>query len=386
VKLGAGPEVALERLEKGDFRESDVVIDPSRRASDDGYEERVRAIDAPTPARFNADPGRLHEASGCAGKLAVFAVRLDTFPKDERTATFYIGTNDPDELTELRRRVLSAFESLPVAGEYMHRECFDIADQYGKDTFLAIRSLGTDRLPALFRLKAMVDAAVTRLGIARAGFSDRWLQRGSRLLPRHLPKRLYEFRDRYAHHLILKMPGDGIEEAASLLEQMFPSSDGDYFRCSDEEATAAFLHRFAAAGAAIRYRTMHSQEVEGIVALDVALPRNTIHWVEKLPASISGSVVHSLYYGHFFCQVFHQDYIVRKGIDLIGLEHEMCRLLDERDAEYPAEHNVGHLYPAKPALSAFYRQLDPTNAFNPGIGQTSRHSCWQGDEIGPGLP
>jgi D-lactate dehydrogenase len=47
-----------------------------------------------------------------------------------------------------------------------------------------------------------------------------------------------------------------------------------------------------------------------------------------------------------------------------------------RCAEYPAEHNVGHLYQAKPQLAAFYRQLDPTNTFNPGIGKTSKQKGW----------
>ena len=32
-------------------------------------------------------------------------------------------------------------------------------------------------------------------------------------------------------------------------------------------------------------------------------------------------------------------------------------------------HNVGHVYRAKPPLTAFYRSLDPCNRFNPGIGQ-----------------
>ena len=35
----------------------------------------MRDVDADTPARYNADPDRLFESSGCAGKLAVFAVR-----------------------------------------------------------------------------------------------------------------------------------------------------------------------------------------------------------------------------------------------------------------------------------------------------------------------
>ena len=31
---------------------------------------------------------------------------------------------------------------------------------------------------------------------------------------------------------------------------------------------------------------------------------------------------------------------------------------------------------ARPQQAAFYRQLDPTNTFNPGIGQTSRLRGW----------
>ena len=59
------------------------------------------------------------------------------------------------------------------------------------------------------------------------------------------------------------------------------------------------------------------------------------------------------------------------------LEHQMLALLDKRGAQYPAEHNVGHLYEAKPALRKFYKALDPTNSFNPGIGHTSKKKHWQ---------
>ena len=38
-----------------------------------------------------------------------------------------------------------------------------------------------------------------------------------------------------------------------------------------------------------------------------------------------------------------------------------------KGAEYPAEHNVGHEYIAKPSLSKFYKKLDPTNSFNQGL-------------------
>jgi D-lactate dehydrogenase len=87
-------------------------------------------------------------------------------------------------------------------------------------------------------------------------------------------------------------------------------------------------------------------------------------------------MLHKLYYGHFFCHVFHQDYIIRKGHSTAELEHRMWALLDKRGAEYPAEHNVGHLYEAKPALIEHYRSLDPCNCFNPGIGRTSKYAQW----------
>jgi len=76
IDLGETPEQILQRLELGDLSEDDIDYDVGR-ASDNTYEDHVRDIAAATPARYNADPGRLYEASGCAGKLAVFAVRLD---------------------------------------------------------------------------------------------------------------------------------------------------------------------------------------------------------------------------------------------------------------------------------------------------------------------
>lgn len=377
VRLDGPPEEVLEQVERGAFPAEDIAHEAAKRASDGDYARRVREIDSPLPARYNADPQCLHAASGSAGKLALFAVRLDTFPQDERTQVFYIGTNDPEELTRLRRHVLGTFDSLPVAGEYMHRTCFDVAERYGKDTFLAIRHLGTDRLPLLYAAKARVDAIGARLGGWGARLSDRVLQWASRLLPGHLPDRMTAFRDRYEHHLILRMADSGIEEAEAHLRTIFPSAAGDFFTCTAQEGEKAFLHRFAAAGAAVRYHSVHGAQVGGLVALDIALRRNDRDWVETLPPELAGQVRHALYYGHFFCHVFHQDYILQPGCDPLAFEHALWALLDERGAEYPAEHNVGHLYKAKPALAAFYRELDPTNSFNPGIGHTSRQAHWR---------
>ncbi|MCH6482895.1 D-lactate dehydrogenase [Pseudoxanthomonas sp. LH2527] len=374
IALGDTPEEILSRLQVGDYGADAIVHDPAQAASDPYYAEHVRHVDAPTPARYNADPSRLHEASGCAGRLAVFAVRLDTFEK-EASSVFYIGSNDPDDLTAVRRHLLTAFERLPIAGEYLHRDAFDIGDRYGKDTFLLIDRFGTGRVPAAFALKSRLDGWCERFGLP--GLADRMLQSLTAMLPDHLPPRLRAYRDRYEHHLLLKMSAVDAEATRAFLDTYFGGREGDFFACDDDEGRKAFLLRFAVAGAAVRYRAVHAGEVEDIVALDVALRRDDRAWVEQLPADVAATMVARLYYGHFFCHVFHQDYIVKKGEDPLAVEHRLWDLLDARGAEYPAEHNVGHLYRAKPALAAFYRALDPTNTFNPGIGQTSKRADWK---------
>jgi D-lactate dehydrogenase len=369
IALDGDAETILSQVERGQFQH--INHDPSRAASGVDYATRVRDVDAITPARFNADPNGLYEGSGSAGKLVLFAVRLDTFARDESATTFYIGTNDPAALAQLRRDVLEGFEVLPVAGEYIHRDAFDIAAIYGKDTFVAIQRLGTERLPMLFAIKNRFDS------IAGNGASDRLLQRIAGLFRNHLPRRMLEWRDRFEHHLLLKISGPGIEEARSYLTARFHGPSDDWFECTPDEGAKAFLHRFAVAGAAVRYREVHLAKVQDILALDIALPRNNRDWFERLPPAINTKILAKLYYGHFFCHVFHQDYILAKGANPDALKAEILALLDAKGAEYPAEHNVGHQYSAKPALAAHYRALDPSNRLNPGIGKTSRAKHWR---------
>jgi len=376
INLGVTPEQILSKLDDERVTDADVQHD-GRHAHDHDYITRVRDIDADTPARYNADPDRLFESSGCAGKLAVFAVRLDTFPAEKKQQVFYIGTNQPDVLTEIRRHILGEFANLPVAGEYMHRDIYDIAERYGKDTFLMIDKLGTDKMPFFFTMKGRADAMLGKVSLFKPHFTDRFMQKLGNAFPAHLPPRMKSWRDKYEHHLLLKMAGDGINEAQTWLSEFFKTAEGDFFACTPEEGSKAFLHRFAAAGAAIRYQAVHSEEVEDILALDIALRRNDTEWFEQLPPEIDSKLVHKLYYGHFMCHVFHQDYIVKKGVDAHALKDEMLELLRARGAQYPAEHNVGHLYEAPDTLKRFYRENDPTNSMNPGIGKTTKHKYWR---------
>ncbi|WP_133543551.1 D-lactate dehydrogenase [Mesocricetibacter intestinalis] len=377
IHLGDDAEEILTNLQNHHYRPQDIEQNCGN-GHDHNYCHHVRQVNEDSPARFNADPARHYEASGSAGKIAVFAVRLDTFLLERDTAVFYIGTNQTSVLNDLRRHILSNFAQLPISGEYIHRDAFDIAARYGKDTFWVIKKFGTDRLPKLFKLKANVDRLSKKFAFLPSHLSDKFMQLFAKFLPEHLPRSLWQYRDRYEHHLILKMGGTGVQEARDYLADYFKNSEkGGYFECNARETQAAMLHRFAVASAAIRYRAVHSEEVEEIVALDVALRRNDADWFENLPAEINGQIIHKLYYGHFICHVFHQDYIIKKGCNTEKLEEEMLKILEQRGAQYPAEHNVGHLYTAKPELRKFYQSLDPTNSFNPGIGKTSKKKYWQ---------
>lgn len=372
IQLGDSPEAILTNLQKGSFALNSVIKSP-KMASDIEYVERIRNVNADTPSRFNADTRRLHESSGCAGKLAVFAVRIDTFPVAKREQTFYIGTNDTNEFTKLRKDILSRLTNMPEVGEYMHRDIFDISQKYGKDTFLSVLHLGTERLPRLFSVKGSIDAALSKLSWLPKSLTDKFMQFCSGLFPQHIPSRLRQYRKDYEHHLILKMSDDGIAEAGAFLTDFFSKSiTGSFIVCDADEAKRAYLHRFAAAGAALRYHTMVEKDVGDILALDIALPRNTVDWLEALPEELDKQIDKKLYYGHFFCYVFHQDYILKKGTDAKQVKKQMLGLLNGRGAKYPAEHNVGHLYEAEPDLKDFYQSLDPTNTFNPGVGKMDK--------------
>jgi len=377
--LGSTPEEILTNLENGNFDASKINYDAM--ASDNEYEERVRDVTSDIPARFNADERRLFESSGCAGKLGVFAVRTDTFEMPKREQVFYLGTNNPDKLAKLRVDILSNFKNLPEMGEYMHRTIFNITEEYGKDTFVAIRYLGTKRMPLLYELKSKAENFLKGFSFLPKDIPNKVMQYTSKLFPNQIPERLLNMRDKYEHHLILSMGDEGIEEAKAYLEKNWseqnPDSDGGYIVCTKEEADKAILHRFAAGGATGRYAVMHEDTIAGVLPLDIALRRNDTQWVETLPQEVQDNIEITLHYGHFMCNVFHQNYIFKKGTDKAKMKEIMLEFLDNKGAKYPAEHNVGHLYKAENSLQKFYKKLDPTNTFNPGIGKLSKYkqSC-----------
>jgi D-lactate dehydrogenase (quinone) len=369
--LGDTPEEILTNIQEGNIDDNKILNQGV--ASDMEYAEWVRDVESAIPARFNADDRRLFEASGCAGKIGVFAVRTDTFSKPEREKVFYLGTNNPKNLTLLRKNILTNFKELPDMAEYLHRTIFDVTEKYGKDTFLAIKYLGTKNIPKFFKAKARLESLISKFPMLSSSLPNKFLFYLAKIFPQHLPDRIIEFRDKYEHHLILSVSDSGIDEMQKYLDQEWSNySDSSFFACTNHEGADALLHRFAAGGAAGNYQAIHENQVGGILALDIALRRNDEDWVDSLPRDIGDNIIHPLYYGHFLCNVFHRNYLLKKGVDKTKIKEKMLALLDEKKAKYPAEHNVGHLYKADSNLQVFYKKLDPTNTFNPGIGKMSK--------------
>ena len=376
IDLGNSPDEILTNLQTHNYNKNNILFS-DKLASDNEYKERVRDVDANTPARFNADGRRLYGASGCAGKIAVFAVRLDTYPIPKRQQVFYVGTNSSYVLGKIRREILSKFKHLPTSGEYVHRDCYDAAKKYSKDTFIAIDKMGPSFIPKLFEIKRKVDRISNKFVFFPDKFSDKLMQFLSKFWPNHLPKRMEQFRDKYEHHWVIEMSDEGIDEAKIYFDKFFTENEGSFFECTEKEAKKAILHRFVAASALNRYHAINSSKTGGMMSMDIAFPRNEKDWFENLPPEIDDLIELKLYYGHLFCHVLHQNYIVKKGVDTKLLKEKLLKSFDARGAEYPAEHNVGHEYFAKPSLSNFYKELDPTNGFNPGIGKTSKYKNWK---------
>ena len=376
INLGSNPEEILENLQSKNYVDNDIIFS-DKCASDKDYSKIVREVDSKIPARYNSDKRLLFGASGSAGKIAVFAVRLDTYPAPKKKKVFYLGTNNPNDFSEIRREILKKFKNLPRLGDYLHRDCYITAQNYSKDSFLLIERLGTNFLPFLFSFKRIIDLMSSKIPFCSNNLSDRLMQFLSSLFPDHLPKKMNDFRDNFEHHWIIEMTDDGITEAKDYFIKYFKDKNADFFECNERESKKAMLHRYVSAGAFGRYFLMNEKKVGKMITIDVAFSRNHKDWFEKLPEKLNKLFIKKLYYGHLFCHVFHHNYILKKGVCPDETMSEILKIYDKIGAEYPAEHNVGHEYKAKPTLEKFYRDLDPTNFFNPGIGKTSKKINWK---------
>ncbi len=376
IHLGDTPERMINALETREYTTGDADDWQGKIWADD-YAAQLRDTTSASPARFNGDTRYLHDSAGCAGKLVVFAARLPTFEASEATNTFYIGSNDESELVALRRFLLEKMDELPLQAEYIHAGAFDLTLRYAKHMFLAIRKLGPQAIPGLMANKARWDVRVKHARFLPHNFVDKLIQGFNQITPSFVAPRIMAYRQRFVHHLMIKTEARQAEQLTALLEEFFSHRPGEYFLCDEREAADAFLIRFAVGGCTISYCDYLGYNTnERLVAFDVALRRNDTRWRIDLPPRLAAQVQADSCCGHFFCFVNHQDYVLKAGVDAKQFKQDVMDYLEQRGARYPAEHNVGHLYHASCEHEQHWRELDPTNTCNPGIGKTSRKKFW----------
>ncbi len=178
--------------------------------------------------------------------------------------------------------------------------------------------------------------------------------------------------------MILKFDETLYEEINSIASKIFKNKKkANFLHCTSKESKKITLNRFVMAGANVRYVRINRNTNKNLLALDISLRRNDTQWNEKLSIDLKELIHKPIYVGHFFCHVFHREYAIRKGVNLEMVKEKLLAKLQKIGAKYPAEHNVGHTYEAEKDLKKFYKKLDPTNTFNPGIGKTSRRSLFK---------
>ena len=372
IELGNKPEEILNNLDNQNFNEKQIKNSNSKASSTD-YINIIKDINANSPARYNADKKRLYDASGCAGKLAVFAVRLDTFEKENSERTFYYSTHNPQDLTKLRKKILTEISELPIYAEYMHSEAYEVAKKYGKDAFYLIYYLGTSSMPFFYKTKSKLEKFFKKSNFFSDRTLDLILNSIVSILPNQMPKLYNQLNKKYPHHLILKCDQGIYNEVLKISKTIFDKDKiNNFVVASSKESKKLTLNRFVFAGASARCANLENAANSELLPLDVALKRNDDNWYKDVADNAKDDILRILTVAHFFCLVFHREYVVKKGKNNTKVKNKLLKWFDKIEAKYPAEHNVGHMYEADDNLRKFYQKLDPKNIFNPGIGKTSK--------------
>lgn len=379
IPLGDTPEDILTRIEAGDFNFDDLPT-TNKKASSDQYQREIRQIDSPTPARYNANPDYLYESSGSAGKIAVFAVRIDTFPAKQKLTTFHVATNDFTHLNYIRRHMLEHFDDLPVMAEYMDKDSIHTIYKFAFDTYILLWIFGQNTMPKFLRMKNKVEAWFSKIPLVNPHVVDKILCTLGRPFIFILPRRFRNLSDDYDHHLFLQMADDGIDKTHAYLSQFCSKNQGcTYYMGTDREQKTTIDIRFIFGVATTRLPLVQNKNHYFGLSYDVAYARNDSQFPNKIyPDSIKNAIVKSCQASHFFCHVAHEFYMIDSRLcDKPTADEAFLQLFRERLAKFPAEHNVGQKYHAHKTLQDFYAHLDPTNHFNAGVGKMSKNKFYQ---------
>jgi D-lactate dehydrogenase len=353
-------------------------------ASDVDYKNRLCRHDSQV-SRYNAD------TSGCdcnrsEGKVMILASVHDTFPKPDRSKTYWMSFDSLDTALLFRRHVcLDNPQDVPVSVEYMDRDSFDVIDRSGRLLGNIIKLVGTSStfVKEMWGIKLWIESLDVR---GASTIVDKVLYWFNPITPAILPKSIMTMGTKWDHHIAITV-GDYEGSLDRFLERMkdFQSKHGgdDDTKVNVHECTTASeqsslnAFRFVAAPA---FRTWCvGQGVQGF-SVDYALPKNG----GQAPPLGGGDddaammPLKRMRYSHFGCNVVHEDLAFGPEVDIESVKKQLKKTIEHKHGgKLPAEHGHGTEYHAPEPTQRRWKNMDPLNIMNPGIGGLSTKYRYQ---------
>ena len=347
------------------------------------YRASICKFNEPRVARFNADTNGIDPVRS-EGKVLILASVHDSFPTPKKTETLWVSCDSLELAQRLKQEVCLATEDdLPVACEYMDKDAVDVVDQAGRMLCHCLLRLGIG--PST---QKMWDAKLWVESHGGGTLPDFFLHMVNDLLPSVLPSAISKMTQQYDHHLIINVGEFGGGELKRVKNRLnsFLQSESDHgsrshrvavHSCEDDREDAAQrvgVFRFAAAPA---FRTWCvGRGLQGL-SLDYALPKNQIHAPDITINGSNDQSVVRMRYSHFGCNVVHEDIAYPPDVDVHGHKMSIKKNVEIEGGRLPAEHGHGSEYRAPVDTELRWRQMDPTNTMNPGVGLTSTQKFYK---------
>ena len=332
-------------------------------------------------SRFNADTRGIDPVRS-EGKVLILASVHDTFPVPRAVRNVWVSCDSLETAQKLKKKVMLVNPiDLPISCEYMNKDTMDVIDQGGRALCHSLLQFGIGpKFEHLWDLKIKIES-MKILGTMFETLPDKILYAVNSIFPSVLPSEVAALSKKFDHHMLISVGDFGNGEINHFEDRLalFLRSEQDaggretssmcVVRDLDEkEAKRVGVFRFAAAPA---FRTWCVGRNLSGISLDYALPKN--HTTS--PDMAAGGPLRSdpvvrCRYSHFGCNVVHEDVAFESSVDVYAKKMDIKHIVEKEGGKLPAEHGHGTEYEAPTNTQLRWREMDPRNVFNPGVGGT----------------
>lgn len=373
---------------------SKTNINGTKPASDHTYAERLcHNKDTNLISRYNADT-RGPDCCRSEGKVIILASVHDTFLKPIETKTYWIGFNTLQTALEFRKIVcLDNKNDIPISIEYLDRDSFDIINKSGRLLGTLIKYIGTSSsfIRHFWNIKLYIEALPFR---GADTIIDSLIYKTNFIFPKILSNNIMNIGTKYDHNIAITVgnfqndddnnidnnKSSSLEHFMKRLKEFEMKYGTDaikIYECKtkrENDSITAF--RFVAASAFRTYCV--GENIQGF-SVDYALPMNngTAPVLDNMKHNENDSIIKPIKrmrYSHFACNVVHEDLAYHNNVNIHHVKHQLKDIIEYQcHGKLPAEHGHGTEYIAPIETQLRWKNMDPLNVLNPGIGGLSSH-------------